>query len=417
MKKYFGGRRYKLKEKIGRGSFGEISKCEDRTTRVEYACKTEQSDAEYPQLAREYKLYKLLEGEPHIPRAYCFGTEDGKNYLVMDLLGPSLNQHFKKRGRSLSIKTILMIGIQMISCVEVFHKHGYIHRDIKPDNFLTGTGKNQSTIYIIDYGLSRRYRRSSGEHVPYREDKSFAGTARYGSINALLGRQQSRRDDLESIGYICIYLFRGMLPWQNIQCSQRTVRHRKIAESKIRNTLDSLCSGMPSEIIKYMNTVRGYEFKETPDYAYLKDLFNSALSRLGERNDLCFDWLPKRRIKLIDTLDDDDIDTSSSSMEIAQPPPKPKQKRRHHHHRRYDDYYDESDRKDEFFRVVPVKKVESIRYPSRFKYEKKRSSDVSSSDDSIDYKSKPRKKVKSKDKEVPEKRKVKKMSIPPRFLR
>lgn len=145
---------------------------------------------------------------------HWFGVEGDYNCMVMDLLGPSLEDLFTFCKRKFSLKTVLMIGDQMIQRVEYLHNNHFLHRDIKPDNFLVGIGKKQHICYMIDFGLAKRYRDpKTGDHIPYRDNKSLTGTARYASVNTHLGIEQARRDDLESIGFILVYFLKGSLPW------------------------------------------------------------------------------------------------------------------------------------------------------------------------------------------------------------
>ena len=149
-----------------------------------------------------------------IPSVHWFGVEGDYNCMVMDLLGPSLEDLFSFCKRKFSLKTVLMLGDQMVQRLEYMHNNHFIHRDMKPDNFLVGVGKKQQLLYMIDYGLAKRYREpKTGDHIPYRDNKSLTGTARYASVNTHLGIEQSRRDDLESIAYILIYFLKGSLPW------------------------------------------------------------------------------------------------------------------------------------------------------------------------------------------------------------
>ena len=150
-----------------------------------------------------------------MPRLHWFGSEAGCNVMVVDLLGKSLEDFLDRQNRHLSYKTVAMLGHQMVDRVEWMHTQGIIHRDIKPDNFLMGLGDTAHKLHLIDFGLSKRYRdRKTKQHIPYVDEKKLTGTARYCSINTHLGAEQSRRDDLESIAYLMIYLVRGKLPWQ-----------------------------------------------------------------------------------------------------------------------------------------------------------------------------------------------------------
>ncbi len=138
--------------------------------------------------------------------------------MVMDLMGPSLEDLYKFCGGRFSLKTTLMVGYQMLGTIQRLHGKNYVHRDIKPENFLMGLGKKSHMVHIIDFGLAKRYRDSkTHQHIQYKENKNLTGTARYASVNAHLGIEQSRRDDLESIGYVLVYLANGTLPWQNLQ--------------------------------------------------------------------------------------------------------------------------------------------------------------------------------------------------------
>lgn len=175
------------------------------------------------------------------------GTEAGCNVMVIDLLGPSLEDLFNFNQRKFSLKTTLMLADQMISRVEYIHSKNYIHRDIKPDNFLTGLGKNSHVAFVIDYGLSKKFRDvKTHQHIPYRENKNLTGTARYASINAHLGIEQSRRDDLEAIGYVLVYFLKGYLPWQGIKANNKQEKYHKIMEKKMTTPVEILCKSLPS---------------------------------------------------------------------------------------------------------------------------------------------------------------------------
>ena len=178
----------------------------------EVAVKLESIKARHPQLLYESKLYKILQGGVGIPHIRWYGPERDYNVLVMDLLGPSLEDLFNFCSRRFTMKTVLMLADQMIGRIEYVHNKNFIHRDIKPDNFLMGIGRHCNKLFLIDFGLAKKYRDNrTRQHIPYREDKNLTGTARYASINAHLGIEQSRRDDMESLGYVLMYFNRGSL--------------------------------------------------------------------------------------------------------------------------------------------------------------------------------------------------------------
>jgi len=210
--------KYKLVRKIGSGSFGDIYLGINILNGEEVAIKLESIRARHPQLLYESKLYRIMSGGVGIPHIRWYGQERDYNVLVMDLLGPSLEDLFNFCHRRFTMKTVLMLADQMISRIEFVHNKSFIHRDIKPDNFLMGIGRHCNKLFIIDFGLAKKYRDTrTYQHIPWREDKNLTGTARYASINAHVGGEQSRRDDMESLGYVIMYFNRSQLPWQGLK--------------------------------------------------------------------------------------------------------------------------------------------------------------------------------------------------------
>jgi len=198
------------------------------TNQEEVAIKLESLKTRHPQLLYESKLYRLLQGGFGIPNVRYFGVEGDYNVMILDLLGPCLEDLFNFCSRKFSLKTVLMLAEQLLNRVEYIHNKNFIHRDIKPDNFLIGLGRKANTVYAIDFGLAKKYRDSrTHQHIPYRENKNLTGTARYASVNAHLGIEQSRRDDLESIGYVLLYFLRGSLPWQGLKAGTKKTKIRK----------------------------------------------------------------------------------------------------------------------------------------------------------------------------------------------
>jgi casein kinase 1/casein kinase I family protein HRR25 len=211
--------------------------------------------------------------------------------MVLDLLGPSLEDLFNYCGRRFQLKTVLMLADQLLSRLEYVHTKSFIHRDVKPDNFLIGLGKRQYVIHIIDFGLAKKYRDPrSHQHIPYRENKNLTGTARYASINTHIGIEQSRRDDLESLGYVLMYFIRGSLPWQGLKANTKKQKYERIMDRKMSTSTEQLCKGYPTEFRSYFEYCRSLRFEDRPDYAYLKRLFKELFYRKGFQYDNMFDW-------------------------------------------------------------------------------------------------------------------------------
>lgn len=288
------GVHYRVGRKIGEGSFGVIFEGTNLLNSQTVAIKFEPRKSDAPQLRDEYRSYKILAGCLGVPQVYYFGQEGLHNILVIDLLGPSLEDLFDMCGRKFSVKTVCMTARQMITRVQTVHEKNLIYRDIKPDNFLIGRPgtRNAAVIHIIDLGMAKLYRDpKSKQHIPYRERKSLSGTARYMSINTHLGREQSRRDDLESLGHVFLYFLRGALPWQGLKANTNKQRYEKIGEKKQTTPIKDLCDGFPEEFSIYLNYVRKLGFDEEPDYDFLRELFAKVLKHQGEVEDQQYDWM------------------------------------------------------------------------------------------------------------------------------
>ncbi|KAL7495202.1 hypothetical protein ACHAWT_003677 [Skeletonema menzelii] len=297
------GKKYRLGRKIGSGSFGDIYLGTNMTTGEEVAIKLESVKTKHPQLLYESKIYRILHGGLGIPNVRWYGIEGDYNVMVLDLLGPSLEDLFNYCGRRFQLKTVLMLADQLLGRLEYVHTKSFIHRDVKPDNFLIGLGKRQSVIHIIDFGLAKKYRDPrSHQHIPYRENKNLTGTARYASINTHIGIEQSRRDDLESLGYVLMYFIRGSLPWQGLKANTKKQKYERIMDRKMSTSTEQLCKGYATEFRSYFEYCRSLRFEDRPDYAYLKRLFKELFYRKGFQYDNMFDWtvlnLQQERAKL-----------------------------------------------------------------------------------------------------------------------
>ncbi|KAF0980854.1 hypothetical protein FDP41_012642 [Naegleria fowleri] len=329
------GQKYRLVSKIGNGAFGEVflatyttssntsnSSSGEHQQQEYFAVKLElmptrnqQNMAGKQQLIYEAKVINYLFGShgnsSHlttanstpvigIPRVYWYGSEGSYNIMVMDLLGPSLESLFKKCNRKFSLKTVLMLADQMIQRIEFTHRRNFVHRDIKPDNFLMGRKSNstssstslssENTVYMIDFGLSKMYMSDKG-HIPLRKDKHLTGTARYASLNNHKGYEQSRRDDLESLGYVLLYFLRGTLPWQGLTGKTKEDHYNNIYNKKKNIRIVSLCKGLPIEFATYLNYTRGLKFYQEPDYMYLRNLFLNLFVREKYALDYEWDWV------------------------------------------------------------------------------------------------------------------------------
>jgi len=283
--------KFQLGRKIGCGSFGDIHIGSNLQTGEEVAIKLESTKAKQPQLMYEAKLYKIIGGCPGIPAVHWYGVEGDYNVMVIDLLGPSLEDLFNFCERRFTLKTLLMLADQMITLIEYVHSKNFLHRDIKPENFLMGVGRNEKQLFIIDFGLAKKYRNPfSQEHIPYRDNKQLTGTARYASINTHAGIEQSRRDDLEAIGYVLMYFGRGSLPWQGLKGATKEERYKRIHEKKEAVAPEVLGKHLPPEFAIYLNYCRNLGFEDRPNYAFprmvLRDLFNRERFEM----DLEFDW-------------------------------------------------------------------------------------------------------------------------------
>lgn len=282
------GNNYRLIKKIGKGSFGEVYLVSDKEGN-QYACKAEEGSTSKNRLRIESNIYKRFASKKLLCVPYIHKYIETKEYnlLIMQLLGKSLEMIFEECHNKVDIGTVMKLGITIVGYLEQIHRIGIIHRDIKPNNFMFGIGKYANNLYIMDFGLSKKWY-SDGNHIEFKSGRSMIGTARYASLNIHLGTEPSRRDDMESVGYMLIYLAKGFLPWQGLKKKTKENPIDKIGEKKMMIDLKVLCDGMPSCFYDYVNYTRNLQFNEKPDYDYLINLFVESSRKHGI--DLKYYW-------------------------------------------------------------------------------------------------------------------------------
>ena len=271
---------YLVQKKIGRGSFGTVYEGIITTTNQKIAIKLEKKKKDDSGLleTEACRLY-LMQGEG-IPKIICYGNNKTHNILIQELLGKSLEELFNLNKRKFTLKTVCSIGIEMIKRIKFVHSKFHLHRDIKPDNFMTGREKNDDKIYIIDFGLAKKYYSSSKkQHIKFCIGKNLIGTARYCGRNAHRGFEQGRRDDIESIGYVLMYFLNGVLPWQGLKVLKNEDHFEKIAEKKYNTTFEELTKGNPEEFLLYFQHCDSLKFEDEPNYDYLISLFKTVINK------------------------------------------------------------------------------------------------------------------------------------------
>ena len=250
--------KYRLIEKIGMGEFGTIFKGENIRTKEPVAIKIEPNASSTKMLKREAQIYQYLGKEPGIPQVKWYGSFDDYNYMVLPLFGNSLSKN------TFSLVESLSVGKKIVKILQYIHEKGLLHRDVKPENFVFG--QDGKGVYIIDFGLCRKYIDENNKHVKMKIDKTLIGTPNYVSVNVHNGFEPSRRDDLISVAYIMLRLINGDLPWQNAQ-DKGAIKMQKMCIQDWYKT--------PEELIKYLNYCMQLKFDDTPDYNLLINTLNN----------------------------------------------------------------------------------------------------------------------------------------------
>ena len=284
-------KKYKVIKKLGEGAFGDVYLGKIIANNSYVALKVEQRKIVKPILESEAFLLYSIQGLG-IPEVKSFGKVKNYNILVEPLLGKSLFDIFAENQKKMPLEDVCLIGKQVIDRIQWVHSKNIVHRDIKPDNFLIGR-KDPNVLYLIDFGLSKKYRSSTtNKHIRFGFTGKLTGTVRFASANALRGGEQSRRDDIESIGYMLVYFLKQKLPWQGINGNKKMERYLKIYKMKKNTKPEELCSGLFPEMTEYISYAKKLEFEQEPDYKYLRKLFSRMLKRVNNTNaHLVFSWI------------------------------------------------------------------------------------------------------------------------------
>ena len=275
--------KYRLLKKIGAGSFGKIFSAEDITQHKEttntntntntktYAVKVT-GVTHAPILANEVAIYEKIREIKNIPLLHDSGVEGKINYIVMELLDQSLEEFRSNYGDRLNINVVLHLSRQMLTIVEQIHAYGIIHRDLKPSNFLLKTNTvGISELYLIDFGLAKSFLDEKARHYPIKTNETIVGTPRYMSLNMHHGLTASRRDDLESLGYIMLFLYHGSLVWQN----QKAVSDSVNIKQKLDWTMNTV-----GEFVLFILYCRNLGFADKPNYTYLHNMLSNLSNSL-----------------------------------------------------------------------------------------------------------------------------------------
>jgi serine/threonine protein kinase len=264
--------KYKIVGKLGSGTYGDIYKAENIRTKAVVAIKMESCDVQTKMLKRETTIYQYLNNTEGIPKVLWFGMYNNNYYMAMNILGQSLRDIIESNSL-LSLDNVLLLGIQMVRRLESIHSLGLIHRDVKPDNFLFGCNDKTDILYLIDFGLCKKY--VDGEnHIIERKGRKLIGTPNYVSINVHNGVEASRRDDLESVVYIMSYLLYGKLVWFEYFNKDDNLMNETICKMKAQFMENT---NIPIQLRMFFGYCREIPFSSTPNYEYICRILNKKI--------------------------------------------------------------------------------------------------------------------------------------------
>lgn len=285
--------KFQIIKKEGKGVFSTVFSGKNINNQMRVAMKIQEKSELFGELEKEAYFLFQLKGLG-IPKIISYGHYGRYNILILELLGKSLEYLFKEnkdKPKIVRLKDMAMAGIQIIDRLKFIHSNFVIHLDIKPNNFLVGNPDN-SLIYIIDFGLAKKYRSSrTGRHVKYTKNSYFSGNMKYSSVNTMKGIEPSRRDDLESLGYMLIYLYNQKLPWEALVSNNRNEIGQKVYEMKKHIPIKLLCKDLPNEMEDFIYYVKSLKFEQEPNYDYLTKILENILKKVNKINDMQFSWV------------------------------------------------------------------------------------------------------------------------------
>ncbi|CAD8142709.1 unnamed protein product [Paramecium octaurelia] len=281
-----------VKKRISSGSFGVVYQGFDLHSQELVAIKVEKLEVdELLSLDREIQILRSVQGVPQVPRLKWAGKDQGNNVMVIQLLGRDLTHYMRQRKR-LSLPCVLGIADQLLTILENVHHKGVIHRDLKPENVLVGKDKEKNQLYLVDFGIAKQFKDKDDKHIPFKDNKPFFGTSRYASIAAHKGHELSRKDDLESLGYMLIFLLKGSLPWQNVSHKNEEEKVKIVGLMKMRISSQELCQDLPIEFMRFIDLVKKMSYREKPGYKYFQQLFRRVA--IQQQVEYRFDWLDEK---------------------------------------------------------------------------------------------------------------------------
>jgi serine/threonine protein kinase len=267
--------RFQLLHELGHGSFGKVYEAFDTVDSRSVALKIHSVMRDG---MLENRIAEALTGAPGFPTVYQTGIWQNRAFLAMELLGAPLS--VIEDTEKMNLMTVLDIADQVILRIQALHQQQFVHRDIKPANFLLGDYADRNVVYMIDFGLCKPFIDSqTNVHIPFRVNCKQTGNARYASVNAHLGYEQSRRDDMEAAMYMIVHFLRGTLPWCEVGGDSTEERRRRMAQTKLTTSIDMTCAGCPPEFAEILKQIRRLQFEERPDY----DGYRRMLAEVAER--------------------------------------------------------------------------------------------------------------------------------------